>query len=251
MMLRLGSSGPEVVDLQRSLARLGYKLKGTGYFGGATDTAVTDFQNLSGLEADGVVGPKTAAAIAKACPPSAVPVIEHVERPLWLIEALKWLNLREAPGAADNPKIIQWAREEGGAVARDYRSDSIPWCSLFANMALTKVGLKGTETLWALDFDSDTKWPNAKLAGPAVGAFAPMKREGGGHIAIVVGRTSAGRLLGCVGGNQSDQVSVAAFPPDRPRSFRWPLGVSLPPLVGFNTLPVVNSAGVALSTRES
>ena len=66
-------------------------------------------------------------------------------------------------------------------------------------MVLTKVGIKGTETLWALDWD---KW-GQKLPGPAVGAFAPMKREGGGHIAIVVGRDTRGNLM-CLGGNQSD-----------------------------------------------
>jgi len=51
-------------------------------------------------------------------------------------------------------------------------------------MVLTKVGLQGTETLWALDWSN---W-GTRLPGPAVGAFAPMKRQGGGHIAIVVGR---------------------------------------------------------------
>jgi hypothetical protein len=47
-------------------------------------------------------------------------------------------------------------------------------------MVLTKVGLQGTETLWALDWSN---W-GTRLPGPAVGAFAPMKRQGGGHIAI-------------------------------------------------------------------
>ena len=135
-------------------------------------------------------------------------------QPIWLLEGLKWLNTKEAPGAADNPDILRWARAEGGAIAKSYNANSIPWCALYANMVLTKVGLQGTETLWALDWSN---W-GAKLAGPAVGAFAPMKRQGGGHIAIVAGRDQHGNLM-CLGGNQSDAVNIKPFPADRPREF--------------------------------
>jgi uncharacterized protein (TIGR02594 family) len=162
-----------------------------------------------------------------------------------VIEGMKWLNLAEVPGANDNAEIIAWARGEGGAIAKSYKQDSIPWCALYANMVLTKVGIKGTETLWALD------WANwgQKLPGPAVGAFAPMKRQGGGHIAIVVGRDQKGNLL-CLGGNQSDAVNIAAFPAKRPLSFRWPAGVALPPKTGLESLPLLRSDG-RISTKES
>lgn len=250
-MLRLGAAGAAVVAAQFALADLGYKLKGTGYFGGATDTAVRDFQMLSGLKpVDGVIGPDTARALDSAKAPTVAAVVTHVERPLWVIEAMKWLGTEEYAGPSDSPDIIEWAREEGGMIAREYKHDSIAWCALFENMQFTKVGLKGTETLWALDWDSAAKWPCVKLSGPAVGAVAPMKRTGGGHVATVIGRTKDGNLA-CIGGNQSDKVSIAAFPKDRPVSFRWPLGVPLPQLVGFNTLPIVNSVGVVLSAREA
>ncbi|ACF02403.1 hypothetical protein Rpal_3905 [Rhodopseudomonas palustris TIE-1] len=36
-------------------------------------------------------------------------------------------------------------------MAKTYQHDSIAWCALFANHILTKVVLKGSETL-ALDF---------------------------------------------------------------------------------------------------
>jgi peptidoglycan hydrolase-like protein with peptidoglycan-binding domain len=52
-----------VRTFQLALAKLGYDLKGTGTFGGATDTAVTHFQQSRGLEVDGEIGPQTAAAI--------------------------------------------------------------------------------------------------------------------------------------------------------------------------------------------
>jgi len=256
-VLAMGDEGSTVHALQLALAKLGYPLKGTGYFGGATEAAVTDFQDQHGLESDGEVGLETARAVDQALagpqPATEGPHAEEAHRPLpttdtrplWVIEGLNWLNLREAPGAADNPVILEWAREEGGEIARDYTHDDIPWCSLFANMVLTKVEIKGTETLWALDWD---KW-GQKLPGPSVGAFAPMKREGGGHIAIVVGRDARGNLM-CLGGNQSDSVSIIPFPAYRPLSFRWPLGVSLPLKTDIQSLPLMGSDG-RVSTKES
>ena len=253
----LGDKGSVVNALQLALAKLGYQLRGTGYFGGATEAAVMDFQERCGLEVDGEVGTETARALDQsvARPPRPAepslgqqppqPLLGTDARPLWVVEGLKWLNLREAQGAADNSAIVNWARDEGGAIARDHKHDSIPWCALFANMVLTKVGIKGTETLWALDWD---KW-GQKLPGPAVGAFAPMKRDGGGHIAIVVGRDTHGNLM-CLGGNQSDTVSIVPFPVDRPRSFRWPAGVASPFKASFESLPLMKSDG-QVSARES
>ena len=252
-VLSLGDSGPIVRAVQLALARLGYDLKGTGYFGGATDTAVTDFQRRHALVIDGEVGLETAAAIDRALArPRSRPARDRIdaapaggERPLWLIEGLKWLNTEEASGSSDNPQILDWARQEGGSIANVYRQDSIPWCSLYANMVLTKVGLRGTETLWALD------WANwgIELPGTAVGAFAPMKRDGGGHIAIVVGRDQHGNLM-CLGGNQSDCVNIRPFPAERPLSFRWPKEAPPPARIGFERLPLVRSDG-ELSRNEA
>jgi hypothetical protein len=75
-----------------------------------------------------------------------------------------------------------------------------------------------------------------------------MKRDGGGHITIVVGRDKNGILM-CCGGNQSDAVTVTAFDPDRVVSWRWPAGEAAPATVGFNALPLVRSNG-RVSTNE-
>ena len=92
------------------------ELKGTGYFGGATEAAVMDFQEQRGLEVDGEVGAETARAIDQAMigPPRpsalegrAATSAAHPgpsTRPLWVIEGLKWLNLREARGGTENSR---------------------------------------------------------------------------------------------------------------------------------------------------
>ena len=112
--------------LQLALAKLGYPLRGTGYFGGATEAAVMDFQQQRGLEVDGEVGAETARAIDQAVAgaprPSSPEGRSHLEpppgtdtRPLWVIEGLKWLNLREGRGAAENSDILNG---QGTRVAR-------------------------------------------------------------------------------------------------------------------------------------
>lgn len=252
-MVRQGSSGETVKLVQEALASAGYPLSEppTGYFGSLTDTAVESFQRASGLDADGVVGMKTATALdqVEAGEPLHTP---DLARPPWLVAGMTQLGVHEDAGAANDPQIMEWADEVGGAVAKAYAADAIPWCALFANWCLTRAGLKGTGTLWALHFDDVGMWPNVKLAGPAVGAFMPMRREGGGHITICVGRMKVGRTwyLAGLGGNQSDAVTIAAFPKDRPLAFRWPASFPEPARQGFDDLPVVDVRG-KVSTQES
>lgn len=253
--LKMGMGGEAVRAVQLALRGMGYALNGTGYFGPATDVAVETAQKRAGLKADGIVGAKTAAAIdaAQKGPVAAIPGIVpapaiEIGRPLWLEAGIKLVGAKEFAGAKDNPVIIDWAKDEGGDIAASYTHDSIPWCALFANHILTKVGLKGTETLWALDFAG--KWPAKKLAGPAVGAFAPMLRNGGGHIICVVGKDQHGNIMG-LGGNQKDQVSIVPFPMSRlNKGFWWPDSVPLPPATGLSSLPLVRSDG-KVSTKEA
>jgi len=62
--LKSGSSGPDVQDLQRRLQDLGFDPNGVdGNFGPGTKAAVIAFQQSKGLQADGVVGPATMAAL--------------------------------------------------------------------------------------------------------------------------------------------------------------------------------------------
>ncbi|MED4081983.1 peptidoglycan-binding protein [Halalkalibacterium halodurans] len=63
-VLRQGSRGDAVRDLQRSLKDLGYyKSSIDGIFGAGTTTAVREFQRKMGLTVDGVAGPQTLSAL--------------------------------------------------------------------------------------------------------------------------------------------------------------------------------------------
>lgn len=58
-MLRLGSSGARVRDLQALLVRAGYAVTVDGDYGPATRDAVKDFQKAQRITADGISGPQT------------------------------------------------------------------------------------------------------------------------------------------------------------------------------------------------
>jgi lipoprotein-anchoring transpeptidase ErfK/SrfK len=70
-ILRPGDRGGAVLDLQRRLGALGYwSGSGDDTFGPLTEQAVTAFQKVEGLTADGVAGPATRAALAVATRPT-------------------------------------------------------------------------------------------------------------------------------------------------------------------------------------
>jgi hypothetical protein len=68
ILLGRGSAGEAVRDLQQNLSALGYPLAADGIFGKETEKAVLAFQRDHGLDADGIVGPRTLAAISEALP---------------------------------------------------------------------------------------------------------------------------------------------------------------------------------------
>lgn len=68
--LKIGDESPHVAAVQRRLAALGYQPGPVdGVFGGATQQAVWAFQHVNRIGADGVVGPRTARALARPAAP--------------------------------------------------------------------------------------------------------------------------------------------------------------------------------------
>jgi hypothetical protein len=65
-LLKRGSEGEAVRNLQRRLTALGHPLQDDGRFGATTESAVKAFQRRSKLPPDGIAGPRMLAAIAAA-----------------------------------------------------------------------------------------------------------------------------------------------------------------------------------------
>lgn len=164
--------------------------------------------------------------------------------PPWLARAVALRGLYEHTGSADNPQILEMARICGGNIAKTYKHDSIAWCALFVNYCLIASGYGGNDSLWALDFANYGR----RLSGPAVGAIASKKRDGGGHVFIVRGRDDQGRIVG-IGGNQSDMVCDDEFDAEAIVAFTWPDDAPLPAsgksMTDLSALPLLTSAPAA------
>lgn len=199
-MLRAGSRGPQVRELQSALNSAGASLTVDGAFGPATVKAVVAFQRAAGLGADGVVGSKTQAALAaggvrmaiggptgpdprwatvrslvaavsrhlggsptgRAAPPVALPLEEPGLRQGWFDDA------------------VDWVEETGGEVA-DAVGDAV-------GGAVDAVGeAAGGASDWVKVALDDT----AGAIGDAVGGATSWVEETAGDVADTVSATAA------------------------------------------------------------
>jgi uncharacterized protein (TIGR02594 family) len=233
----------KIKDIQRELKKQGFNPGSpNGVWGRPTIGALKDFQKTRGLEADGVLTTETVDALfgssfleSVESAPDSIPLV-------WYEEAVRLLGTREVPGAASNPKILQWA----GKLGIPYKGDDIPWCGLFAAHCVGST-LPG-ETLpinplgarnWA-KFGSKCK----PVLGSILVFWREPKNKGLGHVGFYHGEDD--QAFHVVGGNQSDQVSVARVAKNRLLDARQP--ASVPPLT---TGPVRRNKSGGLSSNEA
>lgn len=155
----------------------------------------------------------------------------------WIIEADKFIGLREIKGSQHSPEILQmWKDIKRGGI----KDDETPWCAAFVGSMLERAGVRSSRFESARSY---LEWGQL-LALPVVGCVVVFTRHGGGHVGFAVGRDKAGNLL-ILGGNQSDAVNIKAFPVSRVSGYRWPSGLAVPPA------PLPTLSGAELSGRES
>jgi uncharacterized protein (TIGR02594 family) len=137
-----------------------------------------------------------------------------MDQPRWLASAWSELGQREVGGRADNPRVAALFRDVG-----QNAHDEVPWCAAFVGACLERAGIKSTRSLLARSY---LGW-GAPLEEGRVGAIAVLSRgsdPAAGHVGFLLGETAGNVYL--LGGNQSDAVTVAAFPRGRLLGLRWP-----------------------------
>jgi hypothetical protein len=213
-MLRLGSSGPAVTQLQQALnagPSALPELAVDGAFGSKTNARVREFQRSSKLAQDGIVGPNTYAAL--------MPLIEKIkgvvdkivspedeaqarQRILSIVQAqftaYRWLPSSQP--SLGNPRIagkcLTISKEAEAMYQRAYtaqernNTDIVSWCGIFALYVYKMAGLKMSS--WPLRWAPGSPKPEHELRvlGPAerpkpgdIGIKEPFK--GNHHFVIV------------------------------------------------------------------
>lgn len=140
----------------------------------------------------------------------------------WMPHAWAELGVAEAPGPADNPRIVAYSRRLGQTWVD---GDETPWCAAFVGHCLESARVASTRSLAARSY---LAW-GVPSPGPSLGAIVVLSRgadPAAGHVGFLVGWSDTRVWL--LGGNQSNAVTVAAF--DRPRvlGFRLPPPLSAP-----------------------
>lgn len=160
--------------------------------------------------------------------------------PKMVSAGLDLYGTHEVPGDGDNPEIIAWAKEVG--LERTYRDDLTPWCGLFMAVVASRAGKPvPANPLWAHNWAQF----GAASPDPSLGDVLVFQREGGGHVGLYVAEDEGAYHV--LGGNQSDQVSIARVARARMVAVRRPKYTVAPAAVR----PYIVRAGGALSTNES
>lgn len=131
--------------------------------------------------------------------------------------AMHEAGTEEVEGSLSNERILQYADEAGFDF---YQTDETPWCSVFLSWVALKAG-----------FERSTKanarsWLNVgkEIGNPEPGDIVIFWRDSinswKGHVALFVGYSQDLSQIYCLGGNQSDQVSISTYSVDRLLGFR-------------------------------
>lgn len=226
MVMKLGSVGVSVVSWQRRLAALtfSWRYRGVinGRFGPATVTATVEYQRyladlrLYAGEIDGKVGPMTlgadAAFRAMNDPRGAVPVPvveQSADVNLRMYDvAAGYLGLKEQAGPGTHPVLAEMFRLAPYWLDQD--DSKTAWCGIFRGYVghLTATGMPAAHyraAAWAA-------WGKAvPLASARRGDTIVLSRSGGFHVAFVHSYVSGAGTIRCLGGNQSNAVTLANF----------------------------------------
>lgn len=175
--------------------------------------------------------------------------------------ALALLGTNEVPGKGSNPVIESWRDElnKAGCSVVGFSDDSVPWCGLFAAIVVLRAGKTPVSSpLWARNW-AKFGTPVAENVGTdkapklafkpglkaSLGDVLVFVRDGGGHVTFYIAEDDT--YYHCLGGNQSDSVTITRIAKARCIAVRRP-PMTTPPA---SLRPYKVAANGNISTNEA
>jgi uncharacterized protein (TIGR02594 family) len=181
-----------------------------------------------GLGIDGIVGPRTwaalqvptsvatrpePAAVGGAPPPAPLDEAPLDEAPLdeapWMTIARGQKGQREIPGPRHNPQILKYH----ATTTLRASADEVPWCASFVGWCLQEAGLASSRSAAAASY---AFWgePVAAVAGSVIVIYNAAVANSsltasGNHVGFLVKATTGAFEI--LGGNQNNEVNVSRF----------------------------------------
>jgi uncharacterized protein (TIGR02594 family) len=130
--------------------------------------------------------------------------------------ALKEYGVKETQGIGNTPKVLEYFKEAGHGWVKD--DTNYAWCSAFINYVCKKAGMEFTRQLNARSWLTIGKEIKKPEIGDIVIFWRNKPDSAEGHVGIYIKEDETN--IWVLGGNQSDQVSIAPYPKERLLGYR-------------------------------
>jgi uncharacterized protein (TIGR02594 family) len=137
--------------------------------------------------------------------------------PKWMRLARSEIGTKEVVGPEHNPSVLAYFRDAGFPEIND---DETAWCAGFTNAMLQRAGYAGSKSLAARSFLTWGKPVDKPYPGCIAVFSRGDPRSWTGHVGFYVGES--GGNVQVLGGNQSNQVSIAPQAKSRLLGYRKP-----------------------------
>lgn len=143
-----------------------------------------------------------------------------MREPIWVTEARSYIGQTEVAGKGSSKWILSLWETVPWIWSTVARKDDtlLAWCGAFMRLVFVECAIAPPKKWW-----SAKEWATwgTPLKTPVLGCVGVMKRTGGAHVTLLVGKNNAGMFIG-IGGNQGDMVKKSAFRPELFSAFVYP-----------------------------
>jgi uncharacterized protein (TIGR02594 family) len=135
------------------------------------------------------------------------------------------LGIKEIPGAENEKRIVDYAKESG---FKNITDDETPWCSIFINWCCKEAGLQRTHRANARSWLSVGEPVEDPVPGDIVIFWRERPDSWKGHVGIFLGFSKNRSRVFSLGGNQKNTVSIQGYDASTVLGFRRLLNESMP-----------------------